>query len=201
MPAVHLSGRGTIGQRETWVIDDPKVGSRPSMTSPAPRMRDMGAGFIQPTGYERTGSAWAKKANPKLRREACEAPSTNLTGNASYEGACIDPHGYDAGNKIKGKKRHILVDTLGLLLHALVHPIFGFVDLVWHVPFSKDSLQMAASKDRLFERRLPRCKTGAQALGFAEWSDLKIEIVNRSDKGSRFKAFWTQFQPGRRNGG
>src|SRR5882762_6948507 len=36
-------------------------------------------------------------------------------------GACIDPHGYDAGKKIKGKKRHILVDTLGLLLHAIVH--------------------------------------------------------------------------------
>src|SRR3977135_4331813 len=29
--------------------------------------------------------------------------------------------GYDAGKKIKGKKRHILVDTQGLLLHALVH--------------------------------------------------------------------------------
>src|ERR1700720_4799162 len=36
-------------------------------------------------------------------------------------GARIDPHGYDAGKKIKGKKRHILVDTLGLLLHAVVH--------------------------------------------------------------------------------
>ena len=34
----------------------------------------------------------------------------------------IDPAGYDAGKKIKGKKRHILVDTVGLLLHAVVHP-------------------------------------------------------------------------------
>ncbi len=31
-----------------------------------------------------------------------------------------DPHGYDAGKKIKGKKRHILVDTQGLLMHAIV---------------------------------------------------------------------------------
>jgi hypothetical protein len=38
------------------------------------------------------------------------------------KGACIDPHGYDAGKKIKGKKRHILVDTVGLLLRAIVHP-------------------------------------------------------------------------------
>ena len=28
---------------------------------------------------------------------------------------------YDAGKKIKGKKRHILVDTQGLLIHAIVH--------------------------------------------------------------------------------
>src|SRR5579863_7886035 len=36
-------------------------------------------------------------------------------------GASIDPSGFDAGKKIKGKKRHILVDTQGLLMHALVH--------------------------------------------------------------------------------
>jgi hypothetical protein len=29
--------------------------------------------------------------------------------------------GYDAGKKIKGRKRHILVDTLGMLLKAEVH--------------------------------------------------------------------------------
>ena len=32
-----------------------------------------------------------------------------------------DPHGFDAGKKIKGKKRHILVDTQGLLMHSIVH--------------------------------------------------------------------------------
>ena len=40
--------------------------------------------------------------------------------SAEKGGACIDPHGFDAGKLIKGKKRHVLVDTLGLLLHALV---------------------------------------------------------------------------------
>jgi transposase len=30
------------------------------------------------------------------------------------------PHGFDAGKLIKGKKRHVLVDTLGLVLHVLV---------------------------------------------------------------------------------
>jgi len=42
--------------------------------------------------------------------------------SAEKGGPRIDPHGYDAGKKIKGKKRHILVDTLGLLLHAIIHP-------------------------------------------------------------------------------
>jgi hypothetical protein len=36
-------------------------------------------------------------------------------------GPSVDPHGFDAGNLIKGKKRHILVDMQGLLLHAIVH--------------------------------------------------------------------------------
>jgi hypothetical protein len=38
------------------------------------------------------------------------------------KGASIDSSGYDAGNKVTGRKRHILVDTLGLLLNVVVHP-------------------------------------------------------------------------------
>jgi transposase len=40
--------------------------------------------------------------------------------SAEKAGASIDPHGYDAGKKVKGKKRHLLVDTQGFLLHAIV---------------------------------------------------------------------------------
>ncbi len=36
-------------------------------------------------------------------------------------GARIDPSGYDAGKKVKGKKRHLLFDTLGLILNMVVH--------------------------------------------------------------------------------
>lgn len=32
------------------------------------------------------------------------------------------PRGYDAGKKINGRKRHIVVDTLGLILALVVHP-------------------------------------------------------------------------------
>lgn len=40
--------------------------------------------------------------------------------SAEKGGAHVDPHGYDAGKKVKGKKRHVLVDTQGLMLHAIV---------------------------------------------------------------------------------
>jgi hypothetical protein len=33
--------------------------------------------------------------------------------SAEKGGVCIDPVGYDAGKKIMGKKRHLLVDTQG----------------------------------------------------------------------------------------
>ncbi len=36
-------------------------------------------------------------------------------------GRSLDPSGYDAGKKVLGRKRHILVDTLGLLLNVDVH--------------------------------------------------------------------------------
>jgi putative transposase len=32
------------------------------------------------------------------------------------------PHGYDGGKQVNGRKRHLLVDTLGLLLQVVVHP-------------------------------------------------------------------------------
>ena len=35
-------------------------------------------------------------------------------------GPRIDPPGFDAGKLIKGKKRHVLVDTQGLLLHGII---------------------------------------------------------------------------------
>ncbi|HEV2546625.1 MAG TPA: IS5 family transposase [Stellaceae bacterium] len=40
---------------------------------------------------------------------------------AQKGGSALDPQGFDAGKKITGRKRHILVDTLGLLLNVVVH--------------------------------------------------------------------------------
>jgi transposase len=51
---------------------------------------------------------------------ACVIDSQSVK-SAEKGGDAIDPHGFDAGKLIKGKKRHILVDSTGLLLVAMVH--------------------------------------------------------------------------------
>jgi transposase len=47
---------------------------------------------------------------------------SKMAKGAQKRGSSVDPSGYDAGKKVKGRKRHILVDTLGLLLNVVVHP-------------------------------------------------------------------------------
>ena len=49
----------------------------------------------------------------RQRRSSCK--------RRSKRGPSLDLLGYDAGKKVKGRKRHILVDTLGLLLNVVVH--------------------------------------------------------------------------------
>jgi transposase len=94
-------------------------------------------------------------------------------------GACIDPHGYDAGKKIKGKKRHILVDMQGLLLHAIVHSagvqdrdggIWLLATLFGQFPFLAKLFADSAYAGSIFHTAL------AKAL-----PNLETEIVRRSD--------------------
>jgi hypothetical protein len=60
--------------------------------------------------------------NKPDERRARRWRSTKFRAARGKKGASLDPSGYDAGKKGWGRKRHILVDTLGLLLNVVVHP-------------------------------------------------------------------------------
>jgi transposase len=62
-----------------------------------------------------SGAGWARSQSHGLRHRQPKREERRKRGRS------IDPPGYDAGKKTKGKKRHVLVDTLGLMLHAIVH--------------------------------------------------------------------------------
>ena len=99
--------------------------------------------------------------------------------SAEKGGPCIDPPGFDAGKLIKGKKRHILVDTQGLLLHAIVHPadiqdrdggILLLSTLFGLFPFLKRLFADSAYAGPVFHATLAKIRT-----------QLETEIVRRSD--------------------
>ena len=72
---------------------------------------------------ERIHHALYVKCREQASREASPTAAiidAQSVKSAEKGGANVDPHGYDAGKKIKGKKRHVLVDTEGLVLHAIV---------------------------------------------------------------------------------
>ena len=62
----------------------------------------------------------AESAGAKLKKKA---PSAAVIDSQSVKMASQrGKRGFDAGKKIMGRKRHILVDTLGLLIGVVVHP-------------------------------------------------------------------------------
>ena len=52
--------------------------------------------------------------DPSPRASAVDSQSVKTAGQGG-------PKGYDAGKKVSGRKRHIVVDTLGLILAVVVH--------------------------------------------------------------------------------
>ena len=62
---------------------------------------------------------------PRTLRARCQPdhgnPRCTKRQRRRKRGRSLDPSGYDAGKKVLGRKRHVLVDTQGLLLNVDVH--------------------------------------------------------------------------------
>lgn len=93
--------------------------------------------------------------------------------------------GYDAAKRIKGRKRHLLVDTLGLVLGVAVTPA--------STP-ERDGAQAVLARPLAWFTRLRRLWVDGGYTGatFAEWvkerrPQLEVEVVKRSDDTSGFK--------------
>src|SRR5262249_61647597 len=67
------------------------------------------------------GGRWGYARGRDGRQARPRRSSIARAPRARKRGASLDPQGFDAGKKITGRKRHILVDTLGLLLSVAVH--------------------------------------------------------------------------------
>jgi len=93
--------------------------------------------------------------------------------------------GYDAGKRIKGRKRFLLVDTLGLVLGALVTPA--------SMPEREGAQLLLARVLGWFTwLRLLWVDGGYSGDAFAQWvrsirAKLKVEVVKRSDSAEGFK--------------
>lgn len=130
--------------------------------------------------------------NDRLRAQVREQEGKRCRPTAAIldsQSVKSDSHGgnvgYDAGKKIKGRKRHILVDTLGLLLGIVVTP----ADTT-----ERDGAQALLQRALPFLTwlRLLWVDGGYSGPAFAQWvrhlrSKLKVEVVKRSDDVTGFK--------------
>ena len=128
--------------------------------------------------WEKMNREMRRLLREKLGRDA--EPSAGIVDSQSVKTSGVggEQRGFDGGKKVRGRKRHILVDAEGLVVEARVHSA--------KVP-DQDGIRrlLEPAKDRL--PRLSYLWTDAGYRGRGkEWAEhslgLEVEVVNRSPK-------------------
>lgn len=121
-----------------------------------------------------------KRLRKRLRKRAGRKknPSVGIVDSQAVKGTVHVGNGYDGGKKVNGRKRHLLVDTLGLLLTVVVTKA--------NISDQAGLKQLlAAISDRLFRLELIKADAAYRGQDFSAWVEetyqRSLEIVKRPE--------------------
>jgi putative transposase len=128
--------------------------------------------------WERMNRAMRRRLRERLGRDP--EPRAGIVDSQSVKttGVGGEARGFDGGKKVRGRKRHILVDTEGLVVEARVHSA--------KVP-DQDGIKrlLGPARDSLPHLSHLWANAGYRGRG-KEWAEhslgMEVEIVNRSPK-------------------